>query len=380
MSDEVYLDWNATTPPHPEVLSAIQQAAATAWANPSSIHGAGRRARALVEQAREELAALLTVHPRDVIFTGGGTEANNLALRAAPTLITSRLEHPSVTRVAEALENEGKPVIWLRPASSGEIYADTLERALTELATGPDAPPPITAIAAVNHETGVLQPLDLLADVVHSHRGWLHSDIVQGFGKLPQELWAKADSVAIAGHKLRGPRGIGALAWRRPWLPNTGPGPVMLGGAQERGLRPGTQDTLAIAGFQAAFRRVSSGPERYAPLAVLRDDLELGLKKLGATVNGADAARAPHVSNVALRGWKGDELVAALDLRHIRVSSGSACSAGTTEPSPVSTAMGGAHGASQAIRISLGETTTPSEIAALLNAIEQLSHAANQYA
>lgn len=363
---EIYLDWNATTPPYPEVLEAMRQAAGEGWGNPSSVHAAGRRARALIEAAREELAELLTVHPRDVLFTSGGTEANNLALRHAAALITSRLEHPSVIRVAEALTDEGRCVCWLEVGSSGELDVEALEAYLD--AGSREAV--VVAVALANHETGVLQDIEALGQLTTRFGAWLHSDIVQAFGKLDATAWRGADSVAVAAHKLRGPKGVGALAWRS----GAGPRPVLLGGAQQRGLRPGTEDVVGIAGFRAAWRQRRSWQQtEMERVGALRDHLEAALMSLGAQVNGGEARRLPHVSNVSVPGWRGDELVAALDLRGICVSSGSACSAGTIERSPVIEAMLGTGRAESALRISLGLTTTRGEVETLLRVMAELS-------
>jgi cysteine desulfurase len=349
--DEVYLDWNAATPPHPDVERAMAEARRDAWGNPASVHAAGRRARALVEDAREAVALRLGVEPRDVVFTSGGTEANNLALHQAPALVTSRIEHPSVVRVAEQLERRGTPVIWLPVPASGRIDPGDVERALAGLPSGA-----FVALMAVNHETGVLQPLAEVAAVTVRAGAHLHVDAVQAFGRLSREAYAHGDSFAVASHKIRGPKGIGALAFR----PGKGPKPLVVGGAQERGLRPGTVDAVAAAGFRAAVERLPESEARYRALEPLRDELERALARTGE-VNGG-APRAFHVTNLSVRGMKGDELVAALDLEGIRISSGSACSAGTTEPSVVITAMLGRERAERAVRLSLGEESREEDI------------------
>ncbi|HEY0466659.1 MAG TPA: cysteine desulfurase family protein [Polyangiaceae bacterium] len=350
----IYLDWNATTPPHPAVLQAMLRAAEESWGNPSSTHQVGRKARARVEDAREKLAEICAVHARDVLFTSGGTEANNLALMGAPGLALSRIEHPSVTRVAEQLEQRGVPVVWLEVPESGRLAAAAYREALARLPRGS-----VAVLMAANHETGVLQPLEEVALVAHELGATLHVDAVQALGKLPPESWRFADSLAVAAHKIRGPKGVGALAFRGSKTPK----PVLVGGSQERGLRPGTVDPIAAAGFLAALERAEHGPARYAELALLRDDFEGAFAPLAA-LNGGQVARLPHVSNLSFAGVSGDELVAALDLLGVCVSSGSACSAGTTEPSTVITAMVGRERARAAVRVSLGEATTNDEIQA----------------
>ena len=358
----IYLDWNATTPPHPAVLEAMARAAEGSWGNPSSTHRIGRKARAGVEDAREKLAEICGVHARDVLFTSGGTEANNLALSDAVGLALSRLEHPSITRVAEQLEQRGVPVGWVSVPPSGRVDPEGYRRALECLPRGS-----LAVLMAANHETGVLQPLEQVALIAHSMGATLHVDAVQALGKLPPESWRFADSMAVAAHKIRGPKGVGALAFRGSKTPK----PVLLGGSQERGLRPGTIDPIAAAGFLAALEHSAQGPARYAQLSALRDDFERAFEPLAA-VNGGEVARLPHVSNLSFPGLSGDELVAALDLLGVCVSSGSACSAGTTEPSTVISAMLGRERAREAVRVSLGETTGSEQISAAKDAFRRV--------
>lgn len=360
-TEEVYLDWNAATPLHPDVERAMAEARRVAWANPGSVHAAGRRARALLEDARESVAACLGVEARDVVFTSGGTEANNLALHRAPALVTSRLEHPSVVRVAEQLEARGVPVVWLPVPESGRIEPEAVERALAGLPRGG-----VVALMAVNHETGVIQPLREVWEITSRLGARLHVDAVQAVGRLPRETYAYGDSFSVASHKIRGPKGIGALAHR----PGLGPKPLLVGGAQERGLRPGTVDAVAAAGFRAALERLPESEARYRALEPLRDELE---RALSDTIerNGS-GPRAYHVTNLSVAGLRGDEVVAMLDLEGVRISSGSACSAGTTEPSTVITAMLGRSRAERAVRLSLGEETRPDEIERVIRVWKRL--------
>ena len=354
MSEPIYLDWNATTPPHPDVLAAMARSAERTWGNPASTHRIGRQARAQVEDTREKLAEICAVHARDVLFTSGGTEANNLALSGAIGLALSRLEHPSVTRVAEQLAARGVPVEWVTVDPSGRLEPEAYRQALGRLPRGS-----VAALMAANHETGVLQPLEHVALIAHELGATLHVDAVQALGKLPPETWRFADSLALAAHKIRGPKGIGALAFRGAKAPK----PVLVGGSQERGLRPGTVDPVAAAGFLAALEHAAQGPARYAELSLLRDDFERAFAST-AELNGGQVDRLPHVSNLSFAGASGDEIVAALDLLGVCVSSGSACSAGTTEASVVITAMVGRERAKSAVRVSLGETTTSGDIQA----------------
>jgi cysteine desulfurase len=359
----IYLDWNATTPPHPEVIEAMRRAWETAWANPASVHGPGRAARACVERAREAVAALTGFDARDVILTSGGTEANNLALTLAQggALVVSRVEHPSVMRAAEQLAARGVEVVWVDPDPSGRVEPGAIAAAIARVAGRSGGV--LVALQAVNHETGVIQPVAEVAALAHARGARLFVDAVQAVGRLGPEAWAGADLVSVAAHKIRGPKGIGALATR----PGVRPLPVLLGGAQERGLRPGTQDPAAAAGLAAAAERARGGPSRYAALGAIRDRFEAELGAMGARAGAAparngEAPRAPHVSNLSWPGWRGDELCAALDLAGVAVSSGSACSAGTAEPSPVLLAMVGRERATSAVRVSIGEETTAEDV------------------
>ncbi len=361
----IYLDWNATTPPAPEVVDAMTDAAKSLWGNPSSIHSAGRHARSELETTREALAEHLDFFSRDVLFTASGTEANNLALASAETLLTSRLEHPSVVRVGEHLQRAGKRVVWLEVAPSGCVEPADLERQLAALDEPQSA---VVAVMAANHETGVLQPLDEIGRITQQVGAHLHVDAVQLVGKGPLEGLSMASSISLTPHKFRGPKGIAALLFRGP-----PPRPVLLGGAQERGLRPGTQDATAAVGFRVALERALARQQQTeALLRPLRDRLEVACQRFGV-VNGA-AKRLAHVTNISFSDFPGPELVAALDLAGICVSSGSACSAGTSEPSTVISAMLGKQRAQHAVRFSLGETTTESEIDHTIVELRRLLH------
>ncbi len=363
--ERVYLDWNATTPPLPEVVEAMREAMLRTWANPSSIHADGRAARAVIEDARASVAELTGVDPRDVVFTSGGTEANNLALRSlAPggTIVTSRLEHPSVTRVAEALEREGRArVRWLHVRGDGRIDLDDLDAALREGGVS------VVTLQAVNHETGVIQPVEEVIARAHEAGARVHLDAVQGWGKVVVPRgW---DTASVGPHKMRGPKGIGALVARQGVRID----PVLLGGSQEKGIRPGTVSAPLAAGFGVAARVAIESPARWAKLATLRDRLEAELLAIDAPrgrarVVGDPRLRAPHVSTLVWPGWGGAELVAALDLEGVSVSSGAACSAGTVEPSPVLRAMFGEEDATRGVRASLGELTTEADVTAAVRA------------
>ncbi|MDP9150193.1 MAG: aminotransferase class V-fold PLP-dependent enzyme, partial [Myxococcota bacterium] len=273
--NRLYFDWNATTPPLQEVIEAMARAAREEWGNPSSVHRFGRTAGAAVERGRQAVARLARCDARDVVLTSGGTEANNLALRSAfarcpGVLVTSRLEHPSVTRVANALQQEGRARIrWLRVLSEGTIDLEDLARALD------DAEVRLLALQAVNPETGVVQPI---AEAIALARGAgvrVHVDTVQAFGR-SDEVAEGADTRSLAAHKIRGPKSIGALVARPGVLVE----PILLGGGQERGLRPGTVDPMGAAGLAVAAHHAMSSPARWGALGDLRDALEAGLCRL----------------------------------------------------------------------------------------------------
>lgn len=350
MVPPVYLDHNATTPVLPVVSAAMARAREHAWANPASVHAAGRAARAALEDARERIASALAVPARAVVFVSGGTEANNWALRARDTLVTSRLEHPSVTREAERREAAGLPVWWLGVTEGGTVSLDDLERTLCASGSGTQV-----ALMAVNHETGVIQPVPEAAALVERHGGRLHVDAVQWFAKGPTEALAGADTLSVTAHKLGGPKGIGALVFR-----DRAPPPLLFGGSQERGLRPGTQDAVLATGFAVAVEQALAQRAARVRLAALRDRLERGLAAV-AIRNGAEP-RLGHVSNLSFPGRSGPELLAALDLLGVCAASGSACSAGTLEPSEVITAMLGLERARSAVRFSLGDTTSEADV------------------
>lgn len=360
--DELYFDWNSTTPLADEVWDAMAEARRRAWGNPSSVHGAGRRARSELEAAREFIATSLGFDARDVVFTGSGTEANNLALHHAPALLLSELEHPSVLQLARRLEREGRPVVWLPTPRSGWLEPEVVAEGVKQLpvATRRQA---VVAVMAVNHETGVLQPLEAIAAVVHAAFARLHVDAVQLLGKSDCGVLDVADSVSITAHKLRGPKGIGALLSRGAAVQ-----PLLVGGSQERGLRPGTQDAVLAVGFRVAVERAVARLGARESLRELRDELERRLAAV-ADNNVSGVPRLGHVASLSFRGFPGPELAAALDLDGFRVSSGSACSAGTEEPSPVIAAMLGKDRARSTLRISLGETTRAAHVEALIGAL-----------
>jgi cysteine desulfurase len=364
-----YLDWNATAPLRPQARAAVLAACELAG-NPSSIHAEGRAARAVVERAREEVAALVGADARRVIFTSGATEANMLALtpkierggdrRPRDFLLISAIEHPSVRCGGRfpADTVEEIPV-----TNRGTLDLGALESRLAELSRAGNRV--LVSIMLANNESGVIQPIQNAAETIHAAGGLLHVDAVQAAGRIPCAMDVLgADLLSISSHKLGGPKGAGALVVRIEGLHLADP--LIRGGGQERGSRAGTENVGAIAGFGAAASAAEKAlSEEYPQVARLRDRFEAELKRISpdAVIFGADADRLPNTTLFAVPGMKADTAVIALDLEGVAVSSGAACSSGKVQPSHVLAAMGfGPDVAKSAIRVSLGYTTTETEV------------------
>jgi cysteine desulfurase len=370
MTERSYLDWNATAPLRLEARAAAH-AALDVTGNPSSVHAEGRAARRLTEMAREQVAALVGVQARNVVFTSGGTEANGLALAPAAgpdgtlcrRLLVSAIEHPSVLAGGRfpAAAVEQMPV-----SGDGRVDLAALERRLAER-TGPV----LVSLMLANNETGVIQPVSEAAHLVHAAGSVLHVDAVQAAARIPCDINALgADLLTISGHKIGAPKGVGALIRRDIGV--YAADPLITGGGQERGARAGTENVAGIAGFGAAAAAAlqSLGAER-ARMAVLRDGLEARLKAASpdAVIFGAEAERLPNTTLFAVAGMKAETAVIAFDLEGVAVSSGAACSSGKVQPSHVLAAMGvPPQLARGAVRVSLGPTTTESEINRFIDA------------
>lgn len=365
MPTQAYLDWNATAKLRPEAAAAVV-AALEVTGNPSSVHGAGRAARRLIENAREQVAALVGYAPRDVVFTSGGTEANMLALTPAlgDTLLVSAIEHPSVKsggRFATAEE--------ILVTSEGVVDLAALERMLA------GRPRPLVSIMLANNETGAVQPVAEAAAMIHAAGGLLHVDAVQGPGRIACEFPALgADLMTLSSHKLGGPQGVGALIRRKGLAPDA----QIRGGGQERGLRAGTENVAGIAGFGAAAAATLKAMHEEADrMAALRDRFERGLKEIApkGVIFSEAVARLPNTTLFSAAGLKAETAVIAFDLEGIAVSSGSACSSGKVAPSHVLAAMGvPPELARGAIRVSLGYATTDEDIGTILKAWEKLAN------
>jgi len=360
-----YLDYNATAPVRPEAVAAMAEAL-DAGGNPSSVHGAGRLARRAVENARERIAAAVNVDPAHVVFTSGGTEANNLAVAGFPGhhLVISAIEHGSV--MAPALMFDPHATIVAVDAD-GVLDLSALEHAL--------AATPIPALVSVmlaNNETGVIQPVAAAARIAHRFGALLHCDAVQGLGKIPVDIAALgADFVTLSAHKLGGPLGAGALVLAN----GAAPRPRALGGGQERGRRAGTENVPAIVGFAVAVERARADGAAIPTIAALRDDLERRILAAapGARVIGAGAPRLPNTSCLVMPGVANETQVMALDLAGIAVSAGAACSSGKVARSHVLAAMGLDDAiAGSAIRVSLGWRSNAADIDRLVAAWTEL--------
>jgi cysteine desulfurase len=374
MSERVYLDWNATAPLRPEARAAMI-AAFDLVGNPSSVHHEGRTARQVIEEARERVAALVGAEPRNVVFTSGGTEANVMALSPAletpenksgfDRLMTSAVEHASVRAGGSFASHQVEEI----PVSGdGVVDIGALERRLIELQRQ-GARPPLVSIMAANNETGVIEPVEAAAAVVHAAGGLLHVDAVQVAGRIPFDISrAGADLTTVSAHKLGGPKGVGALIKRSATLHLAEP--LLSGGGQERGARAGTENVAGIAGFGAAAASaavtMAADSER---LRSLRDRLEAGLARSPTVVFGRNAERLPNTSLFAAPGLRAETALINLDLMGFAVSSGSACSSGKVAASHVLAAMGVPGDLSAgAIRLSIGPHIVENEIDLFLKA------------
>jgi len=371
----IYLDHNATTPLDPLVADRMTQALRDVWGNASSVHHFGQQAKAALDEARGLVAALLGADASEIVFTAGGTESDNIAIRGAAEalepngrrhLITSAIEHEAVLNTMKALARRGWRVTTLAVDASGLVSADRLREAIT----GDTA---LVSVMHANNEIGTIQPIAELAAIAHEHGALFHTDAVQSAGKLPLDVHALGvDMASIAGHKLYGPKGTGAL-WLKRGVRLV---PPTSGGRQERNRRAGTENVPALVGFgiaaDVARRKLAAEGER---LATLRDRLEAGILASvpGSERNGASSPRVPNTTNISIERVEAESLLIGLDLAGIAVSSGSACSSGTLEPSHVLKAMGLSHGRTLgSIRFSLGASNTDAEIDRVIEVLPPL--------
>ncbi len=378
MPKRSYFDWNATAPMRPEARRAFD-AALLLPGNPSSVHAEGRAARHVIENAREEVAALTGARPGDVFFTSSGTEANMLALTPAietagekqprSALLMSAIEHASV-RSGGRFPREAIEEVLVD--GEGLIDLDALAAAVAK------SPRPLVSLMLANNETGAIEPIAQAADIVHAAGGLLHVDAVQAAGRIACDIVALgADLLTLSAHKIGGPKGAGALIRRGEDVHF--PDPLIRGGGQERGLRAGTENVAGIAGFGAAAAVARRDRDAEAAhMRDLRDALEAGLKAIApqVVIFGENADRLPNTTLFAAPGMKAETAVIAFDLEGIAVSSGAACSSGKVQPSHVLAAMGVSPALTRgAVRVSLGWATTETDVEMFLGAWRKLASA-----
>ena len=363
--NRVYLDHNATTPPSAAVVDQMVATLREEFGNPSSVHHFGQRAKAAIDEARTAVAALIGADPAEIVFTGGGTEGDNLAIRGAAEaldvtgrkhLIASAIEHEAVLNTLKALARRGWTTTWLPVGESGIVSPDALRTALTDHTA-------LVSVMHANNEIGTVQPIAELARIARERRAVFHTDAVQSAGKVPIDVKALGvDLLSISAHKFYGPKGVGAL-WIRRGLRMQSP---ITGGKQERSRRAGTENVAGIVGMGLAARHaLAKMTDEGTRLAALRDRLEEGVLRSvpGTAVNGARSPRVPNTTNISFDRTEAESLLIALDLEGIAVSTGSACSSGTLEPSHVLKAMGfPAHRTQNSIRFSLGDANTEADI------------------
>jgi cysteine desulfurase len=377
--DRIYLDHAATTPVDPRVLEAMEPYFSGIFGNASSVHAAGREAKAALEAARATIARSIGAQPAELVFTSGGTESDNVAiagvLRAAVAdgrrgIVTAAAEHHAVLSPCEQYGRSGHPVSVLPVNTCGVVEREVLHFALQKR-------PLLVSLMYGNNEVGALAPIHDIAALVHADGALLHSDAVQCLGKVRVDVnELGVDLMSLTAHKLYGPKGIGALYIRNgtPWSP------VLFGGGQERGRRPGTENVALAVGFAKAVElAVSAMPEEHVRLSSMRDGLEGRIKELlgGVLVNSASAERLPNILNIsfdsALVPMQGEMLIVNLDLAGISASSGSACTSGSVQPSHVLTAMGrDAATAAASVRFSFGKMNQPEDVERVAVALEDI--------
>lgn len=364
----VYFDHNATTPVDEKVLAAMLPYMREQYGNASSRHEFGTQARRAVNEAREQVAALTGVQPSQVIFTSGGTEANNAFIKGAAGLLkpgqiaVSAIEHPCVAVPAQELARAGWKLRKITVDGDGRVNLADVTRAL-------DTPTGIVSVMLANNETGVIQDVAAIAEQARAAGAWMHTDAVQALGKIEVDFGAlNVHAMTVSAHKIYGPKGVGALLLdKRIELK-----PLVSGGSQQQGLRSGTENVPGIVGFGAACELAAQRTRDLAPrLAAMRDQFERGLAALGAVIFGARALRIPNTSYFAFPGIEGETLVIELDKAGFAVASGAACSSANPEPSATLVAMGVAPEIARgAVRFSLGKDNEPAQVEECLRALQ----------
>lgn len=371
--DRIYLDNNATTQVADAVREAMLPYLSDVHGNPSSIHGAGRDAREAVENARRSVARMINTKPRRIVFTGGGSEADNLALKGVAFanrekgrhIITTKIEHPAVLRSCAFLEKMGYAVTYLDVDKDGRVRPELLDSAITSDTI-------LVSIMMANNETGTIMPIKELAAVAHKHHVLFHTDAVQAAGKIKIDVAdLDVDLLSLSGHKFHGPKGIGLLYVKKGVTLE----PLVHGGSQEHGLRAGTENVPSIVGMGKAAELAIKNLHKTGHMARLRDKLQEGIIKLipDARVNGALDNRLPNTLNMILPGLRGESLVVAMDQHGISFSSGSACKSGSPKPTHVLIAMGySEQDAHCAVRFSLNESTSEKQINRVLDELKRV--------
>ena len=371
----VYFDYNATTPLAPEVIEAPHAASRDLFGNPSSVHHFGQQAKAAVDDARSAVAALINADPSEIVFTGGGTESDNFAIRGAADalevtarrhLTATAIEHEAVLNTFKALARRGWKTTLVPVDQSGIASPDRMRETISRETA-------VVSVMHANNEIGTIQPIAAIAAIAHEHGALMHTDAVQSTAKIPVDVRALGvDLLSLSAHKFNGPKGVGVLWIKR----GTRMLPILTGGKHERNRRAGTENVAAIVGLGVAARlAVHKLASEAIRLSALRDQLEQGILAAvsGTIVNGDRQARVPNTTNISFDRVEAESLLIALDLEGIAVSTGSACSSGTLEPSHVLRAMGlSTHRTQNSLRFSLGQFSTAAEVERVVDVLPRL--------
>ena len=371
----VYCDYNATTPLAAEVVEAVFRATRDLFGNASSVHHDGQQAKTAIDEARSAVASLVNGDPSEIVFTSGGTESDNLAIRGAAEametsgrghLIATAIEHEAVLNTLKALARRGSRTTLISVDQTGVASPDRLADALTDDTA-------LVSVMHANNEIGTIQPVAAFAAVAHARGALVHTDAVQSVGKIPVDVRALGvDLLSLSAHKFNGPKGAGVLWVKR----GTRLQPILTGGKHERNRRAGTENVPAIVGLGVAARLAAAKmASEGARLAALRDRLEAGILASipGTTINGARQFRVPNTTNISVDRVEAESLLIALDLEGIAVSTGSACSSGTLEPSHVLRAMGlPTHRSQNSLRFSVGLFSTDDEVTRIIETMPRL--------
>ena len=371
MKPRIYFDNSATTRLDPKVLETMIPFFRDVFGNASSIHTFGQEARAAVEDSRRAIADLLGADTREIVFTSGGTESDNTALRGVyrpgSHIITTRIEHPAILATCKALQSAGAEVTYVPVDSSGRVDPAEIAASITDRTI-------LISVMHANNETGVVQPIEEIAAMARARGIAIHTDAVQSVGKIPVNVRAlDVDLLSMSGHKIHGPKGMGVLYVRK----GTKLVPFMTGGSHERKRRAGTENVPAVVGLGVAARlALARLPEMATRVATLRDHLERQIRETvpGVRTNGTAESRLPNIANLSFEGLEGEAMVIAMDLEGVAISTGSACASGSLEPSHVLIAMGLRPEVVQgSLRFSLAYDSTESEVESVLSILTRVT-------